>query len=358
MPLPDEGVTLLVYADRDQILVPEARADVGNLGRSCVSGLVIAGDRVGNIQNSIRSCGTWAPTAHWSCSASIRRRAHLARARLTSVEAIPRLRAQTARRLHEAAKISIGSLAGPVAETIVRTVVDQVRFAQKLKRQFERLLVESYRSLPVTNHLDSIIGFGEVTAAVLTAKIVSIDRFDRPEQLVGYFGIFPEEKSSGIGPDGSAHPRRKTRMCQKGDDLVRRYLFIAAMSAVQSNPAVRPLYHRLRARGAGGKVALGHAMRKLLHLAFAVWKSGQPFDPQHYPWDQTRSNLAAEKKEAAGHNQEASPDEQVVTATPTETLSPPTSDVNTLSSGVDFQSVRPRLRSSLHSRILPRHVVA
>ena len=77
---------------------------------------------------------------------------------------------------------------------------------------------------------------------MLTAKIVSIDRFDRPEQLVGYFGIFPEEKSSGIGPDGSAHPRRKTRMCQKGDDLVRRYLFTAAMSAVRSNPAVRPLY--------------------------------------------------------------------------------------------------------------------
>ncbi len=219
-------------------------------------------------------------------------------------------------------------------------MVDQVRFAQKLKRQFEKLLVESYRSLPVNNHLDSIIGFGEVTAAVLTAKIVSIDRFDRPEQLVGYFGIFPEEKSSGIGPDGSPHPRRKTRMCQKGDDLVRRYLFIAAMSAVRSNPAVRPLYRRLRARGAGGKVALGHAMRKLLHLAFAVWKSGKPFDPQHYPWDPTPGHLTAETKEAAGHNQEASPDQQVVTATPTETLSPPAGDVNTLSSGVDFQSVR------------------
>jgi hypothetical protein len=81
-------------------------------------------------------------------------------------------------------------------------------------------------------------------------------------------------------------------------------------------------------------------MRKLLHLAFAVWKSGQPFDPRYYPWDQTPGILPAEKKEAAGHNQEASPDQQVVTATPTETLSPPTSDVNTLSSGVDFQSVR------------------
>jgi hypothetical protein len=26
-------------------------------------------------------------------------------------------------------------------------------------------------------------------------------------------------------------------------------------------------------------------MRKLLHLAFAVWQTGKPFDPEHYPWD-------------------------------------------------------------------------
>ena len=26
-------------------------------------------------------------------------------------------------------------------------------------------------------------------------------------------------------------------------------------------------------------------MRKLLHLVFAIWKSGKLFDPQHYPWD-------------------------------------------------------------------------
>ena len=32
-------------------------------------------------------------------------------------------------------------------------------------------------------------------------------------------------------------------------------------------------------------VAVGHAMRKLLHLVFAVWKTGKPFDPTHYRWD-------------------------------------------------------------------------
>jgi hypothetical protein len=31
-------------------------------------------------------------------------------------------------------------------------------------------------------------------------------------------------------------------------------------------------------------IAIGHVMRKLLHLAFAVWKTRTPFDPNHYPW--------------------------------------------------------------------------
>ena len=261
--------------------------------------------------------------------------AQIARARLASIKAIPHLRVKTACRLHETAKQTIASLKGPIAETMVRTLVDQVRYARKLKCQYEQLLVETYRSLPTTNYLDSIPGIGEVTAAVLTAKIISIERFDRAEQLVGYFGIFPQEKSSGIGPDGSPYPRRNARMSKKGNDLVRHYLFTASLSAAQYNPAARALYRRLRARGTTGKTAMGHLMRKLLHLVFAVWKSDKPFDPQHYPWDQTPEN-----KEAAGHKQEPSPDQRVVTATPTETLSRPTSDVNMSPSGIDFQAVR------------------
>ncbi len=261
--------------------------------------------------------------------------ARIARARLATIEAIPYLRSKTARRVHEAAKTTVGSLSGTVAETIVCTLVDQVRYARKLKCQYEELLVETYKTLPTTNHLETIPGIGVVTAAVLTAKMVSIDRFERPEQLVGYFGIFPEEKWSGIGPDGSAKVRRSPRMSKKGNDLVRHYLYTAAWSATQYNPAVRALYRRLRARGVSGNAALGHAMRKLLHLAFAVWRSDQPFDPDHYPWEQ-----ATDKNEAAGHKQDQDPDVKVITATPQVTLTEQESSVNDSPHGIDFQAVR------------------
>ena len=53
------------------------------------------------------------------------------------------------------------------------------------------------------------------------------------------------------------------------------------------NPEARALFRRVAAKHPQQKAsALGHVMRKLLHMVFAIWKSAQPFDPQHYPWDQ------------------------------------------------------------------------
>ena len=120
---------------------------------------------------------------------------------------------------------------------------------------------------------------------MLTAFILDVDRFETPGKLVAYFGVLPIEASSGVDRDGQARSPRRFVMSRRGNDLVRRYLWMAALSAIRFNPAVRALYARVVAKHPKRKaVAVGHAMRKLLHLVFAVWKSGRPFDPHHYPW--------------------------------------------------------------------------
>ncbi|KHL67811.1 hypothetical protein SF06_33930 [Pseudomonas flexibilis] len=53
-----------------------------------------------------------------------------------------------------------------------------------------------------------------------------------------------------------------------------------AISAMQHNPAIKALAERLRSRGKRGKQIVCAAMRKLLHIAYGVLKSGQPFDPK------------------------------------------------------------------------------
>ena len=236
----------------------------------------------------------------------------LARARASSLTAIPYLTADKAHKLQTAACTSVGSFRGTVAEELVHMLVGQLRRSGQEQDHLRHLLVKVRQALPQSNQIDTIPGIGAGTAAVLTAKMISIDRFETPDQLVGYFGIFPEKDASGLDKDGKPKPGCHTHMSKKGNDLARKYLWNAAKVACQHNPAVRALYRRLRARGRRGDVALGHCMRKLLHLVWAVWKSGKAFDPNHYPWEP--ASAPPGNAEAAGHNQGASPERKVVTA--------------------------------------------
>lgn len=240
--------------------------------------------------------------------------ARLARARHASLTAIPFLTAETAEKIQAQAASTVASFAGETAEMLVRQVVEQLRGSLAEEGRLHDLLTEAYRALPKPNHLESIPGIGTATAAVLTAKIVAIDRFAEAAQLVGYFGVFPQEDRSGLGKDGLAKPGRNTRMSRKGNDLVRKYLWNAARAGVVHNPALRALFRRLRGRGMRGDIALGHCMRKLLHLVFAVWKTGKPFDPAHYPWEvSSKPEAEAADEKTAGHKPEPSPAGSVVT---------------------------------------------
>src|SRR5262249_56395615 len=71
--------------------------------------------------------------------------------------------------------------------------------------------------------------------------------------------------------------------------------------------------------------ANGRAMRNLLPLLLAVWKTGRPFDPAHYPWggpaggpDEATAKAAdggaGAKGQAAGHKPGSVPAAKVVTA--------------------------------------------
>ena len=237
----------------------------------------------------------------------------IAHARLDSLKNIPYVPKGKPEAIQKSARSSVGSLQGKVAEELIRQQVAALRQSLAAETRLRKLLQEAYEALPPSPHqkLESIPGIGPITAAALVAKVISINRFATPAQLVSYFGVFPEERSSGVGKSGQPNMSRPTSMSRQGNDLVRKCLWNAAKNAITHNPAVRALYANSAARGKRGDVALGHCMRKLLHLAFVVWKTGREFDPQHYPWDQVG---ATEKEAPAGHNKGHRPSRKVVTA--------------------------------------------
>jgi transposase len=224
----------------------------------------------------------------------------VAAARLSSLEEIPYLRSEKAKEIHRAAKQSTASLNGLVIEEVIRDLADAIQQSQRSEKKLEKLLERAFEDLPPGNHvqLETITGLGKLTVAALVATMVSIDRFATPNSVVNFYGVFPEENTSGFDKRGNSVPAGTKQMCQKGNDLVRKLLYMSSLSAIQNNPAIRALYARQMADNKRGDVALGHCMRKLLHLVFAIWKTGKPFDAQHYPW-------AAGSKKPDGDSSEA-----------------------------------------------------
>lgn len=263
-------------------------------------------------------------------------------------------------KLLQDARSSIASLSGATVEELVRDQVRQLRDASARQKRLENLMVQAYRRLPSPNHLDTIPGIGDVTAAVLTAYILDIKRFETPNKLVAYFGVLPIEAGSGVDRDGQPRKSRRFVMSKRGNDLVRRYLWMAALSAVRFNPAVRALYCRVVARHPDHKaIAIGHAMRKLLHLVYALWKSDKPFNAKHYPWGGPEEESAAEptpagekrsgqaeggKEQTTGHKPTIEPTRKVVTVACAATVvSPIAIDEKTF---IDFPHVKGQLSLS------------
>ena len=257
----------------------------------------------------------------------------IAGAHLASLEKIPHLSGEQAQALHQAAKQSVASLRGDLAEALVRDLVSQLQQCQQAERHLRKLLLASFSDLPASAHVQvlTIPGIGEATAAALVAKIVDIGRFATPNHLVNYFGVFPEESSSGVDKHGKPLPPGTLVMSRKGNDLVRAYLWNAVRTGIRLNPALRALYRRLRAKGKRGDVAMGHCMRKLLHLVYAVWKTNRPFDENHFPWEGPSDAqsptaappavddgaTAAVNKKAVGHKQDLPAKKVVTTANST-----------------------------------------
>jgi len=219
----------------------------------------------------------------------------IGQAHLASLQKIPYLAPELAEQVHLVAKQSVACLAGDVVEALMRDLVEQVRHTQRAEDHMRRLLKEAYDTLPASAHLQvvTVPGIGVATAAAIIAQTGDIDRFATPEHFVGYFGVFPEENTSGVDKFGKPVPPGTMRMSPKGNDLVRHYLWNAARSAVVHNPAISALFRRLRAKGKRGDTALGQCMRKMLHLVYAVWKTNRPFDEKHFTWEPSTTTTTA-----------------------------------------------------------------
>ena len=121
--------------------------------------------------------------------------------------------------------------------------------------------------------LQSIVGVGPQSSALLASVLAQV-QFASADALVAYSGLDPRACDSGSS-------RGRRRLSKRGQPALRHQMYMAAMSACHTS-TFKSLYQALRARGLKTTEALVVLARKLLRIAFAVWRSGQPFDPTRF----------------------------------------------------------------------------
>ena len=119
--------------------------------------------------------------------------------------------------------------------------------------------------------LCSIPGIGRKTAVMLLRFAGGFTRFDNYRQVIALAGLSPREHTSGTSIRG------KVRITKMGGGLIRGKLFMCSFSAKKTNAACAALFDRLVAKGKNKKLALIAVCNKLLKQAFAIVKSGVPY---------------------------------------------------------------------------------
>lgn len=120
--------------------------------------------------------------------------------------------------------------------------------------------------------LRTIPGIGPLTACWLVLTTLNFTTCASPQALVHYAGLAPLEYSSGTSIRGRPH------IGHSGNGRLRTFLYMGTLTAARYNPTIKAFYQSLRQeQHKPVKVARCACARKMLHLVFAIIKSGQPY---------------------------------------------------------------------------------
>lgn len=114
--------------------------------------------------------------------------------------------------------------------------------------------------------LKSVKGIGSVISTHLSIALPELGKLNR-RQIAALVGLAPFNRDSG--------KYQGKRFVSGGRAAVRCSLYMATLSAVRYNPAIRAYYRHLVERGKCKKVALVAAMRKLLVCLNAMMRTNQ-----------------------------------------------------------------------------------
>jgi len=183
---------------------------------------------------------------------------------VTERGALVRMRAQI--KQHQHVQTVKRAVSGSMPDHFSSTMKALSKDITKIERSMRKYSPETQQLL------QSIPGVGALSSAALVAYVGDIHRFSDPEKLTAYIGLDCRVHLSGTSIHGKGY------ITKRGNKYLRHILFNAAFIAKRRNPELKVYFERKITEGKHYYSALTAVERKLVHLIYAVWRRGTPFE--------------------------------------------------------------------------------
>ncbi|QGR18227.1 IS110 family transposase [Sulfurisphaera ohwakuensis] len=149
----------------------------------------------------------------------------------------------------------------------VRFLLEELERLEVRKREIEEKLEDL---VPKDSLIFTIPGIGKTLGCIILARVGDIRRFSDKKRFVAYCGLDPVIESSGKSVVSKGISKR-------GDAVLRRAFYLAALTAIRVNPVIKRFYEEHKGKLKGKKLIIACA-RKLAVITWAVLYYNKPFD--------------------------------------------------------------------------------
>jgi transposase len=183
----------------------------------------------------------------------------------------------------------------------LRAELDWMQRAEEGAKGLDARILAIYRCWDPDRTLETIMGIGGVIAPSVEALVGNIERFRNGRRFIGYCGLCPRKKQSGM----IDQPMPITKAGQR---LLKKYFYLAAETARHWDPDFAAYYARRYARGDDHNRIIVALARKMALRVYAVLKrreharqateQKQPIGPVGYVLRNPEDQSIVDKKQA------------------------------------------------------------
>jgi len=160
-------------------------------------------------------------------------------------------------------------------KSLVRLTKKMIKFneteADKLFEKIEKLLFKDESIKRKYEAMLTIPAIGNKSALYLISFFIKYPLANTKE-LTALVGLDPVMRDSGTY-------RGKQRISKHGGQQLRNLLFLPTLASLRFNDRIKAFYTRLTTNAKSKKLAVIAAMRKLILMAFSIFKSEQSYQP-------------------------------------------------------------------------------